>query len=77
LWNDRVIKRYLFIILSGVRLSLLGTPATTGLLYQPQMLHDGDCGANWRNEDWHGKPKYSVENVPNGHFVQLELEPPQ
>jgi hypothetical protein len=33
------------IILSGVGLSLLGTAATTGLLYQPQMIDDGDCGA--------------------------------
>jgi hypothetical protein len=33
-----------FIILSGVRLSLLGTADTTGLLYQPQMIDDGDCG---------------------------------
>jgi hypothetical protein len=29
---------------SGVRLSPLGTVATTGLLYQPQ-IDDGDCGA--------------------------------
>jgi hypothetical protein len=28
-----------------VRLSPLGTAATTGLLYQPQMTNDGDCGA--------------------------------
>jgi hypothetical protein len=28
-----------------VRLSPLGTAATTGLLYQPQMIDDGDCGA--------------------------------
>jgi hypothetical protein len=34
-----------FIILSGVRLSPLGTVATIGLLYQPQMIDDGDCGA--------------------------------
>jgi hypothetical protein len=34
-----------FVILSGVRLSPLGTAATTGLLYQPQMINDGDCGA--------------------------------
>jgi hypothetical protein len=27
-----------------VRLSPIGTAATTGLLYQPQMIHDGDCG---------------------------------
>jgi hypothetical protein len=34
-----------FFILSGVRLSPLGTAGTTGLLYQPQMIDDGDCGA--------------------------------
>jgi hypothetical protein len=28
-----------------VRLSPLGTAATTGLLYQPRMIDDGDCGA--------------------------------
>jgi hypothetical protein len=32
-----------FIIVSGVRLSPLGTAATTGLLYKPQ-IDDGDCG---------------------------------
>jgi hypothetical protein len=38
-------KKYFFIIiLSGVRLSPLGTAATTGLPYQPQMTDDGDCG---------------------------------
>jgi hypothetical protein len=31
-------------ILSGVGLSPLGTAATTDLLYQPLMIHDGDCG---------------------------------
>jgi hypothetical protein len=34
-----------FIILNVVRLSPLGTAATTSLLYQPQMVDDGDCGA--------------------------------
>jgi hypothetical protein len=34
-----------FIILSGVRLSPLGTAATIGLLYQLRMIDDGDCGA--------------------------------
>jgi hypothetical protein len=29
---------------SGVRLSPLCTAATTGLLYQPQMIDDGNCG---------------------------------
>jgi hypothetical protein len=28
-----------------VRLSPLGTAATTGLLYKPQIIDDGDCGA--------------------------------
>jgi hypothetical protein len=36
---------YFFINLSGVRLSALGTVATTGLLYQPQMICDGDSVA--------------------------------
>jgi hypothetical protein len=31
--------------LSEVRLSPLGTAPTSGLLYQPQMIDDGDCGA--------------------------------
>jgi hypothetical protein len=31
-------------ILSGARLSPLGTAATSGLLYQPQMIGEGDCG---------------------------------
>jgi hypothetical protein len=34
-----------FLILSGVRLSPFGTAATIVLLYQPQMIDDGDCGA--------------------------------
>jgi hypothetical protein len=39
-------RTHIIIILSGVRLSPLVTAATTGLLYQPQMTDDGDCGAN-------------------------------
>jgi hypothetical protein len=35
----------LIIILSGVRVSPLGAAPTTGLLYQPWMIDDGDCGA--------------------------------
>jgi hypothetical protein len=41
---------------------ILGTAATTGLLYQPRMTGDGDCDCdcdceeNWWNEDWQGKP---------------------
>jgi hypothetical protein len=40
-----VIYRTANIIISRVRLSPLGTAATTGLLYQPQMIDDGGCGA--------------------------------
>jgi hypothetical protein len=38
---------YYYIIISGVRLSSLGTAATTDLLYHPQMIDDDDeeCGA--------------------------------
>jgi hypothetical protein len=32
-------------LFSGVRLSPLGTAANSGLLYTPQMIDDGDCGA--------------------------------
>jgi hypothetical protein len=35
----------IIIIIIGVRLSPLGAAATTGLLYQPQMTDEGDCGA--------------------------------
>jgi hypothetical protein len=33
------------VIISGVGLSPLGTAATSGLLYKPQMIAEGDCGA--------------------------------
>jgi hypothetical protein len=36
---------FIILLLSGVRLSQFGTAATTGLLYQPQTIDDGDCGA--------------------------------
>jgi hypothetical protein len=32
-------------LFSGVGLSPLGTAATSGLLYKPQMINEGDCGA--------------------------------
>jgi hypothetical protein len=44
-WDRGFLFIIIIIILSGVRLSPLGTVATTGLLYQPQMIDDGDCGA--------------------------------
>jgi hypothetical protein len=36
---------FYIIIISGVGLSPLGTAATSGLLYKPQMIDEGDCGA--------------------------------
>jgi hypothetical protein len=42
---DMWLTLYIYIILSGVRMSPLGTAATTGLLYQTQMIADGDCRA--------------------------------
>jgi hypothetical protein len=39
-------RPYLFIIIiSGMGLSPLGTAATCGLLYKPQMINEGDCEA--------------------------------
>jgi hypothetical protein len=40
-----VLNYFFFSILSGVRLSPLGTTASTRLSYQPQMIDDCDCGA--------------------------------
>jgi hypothetical protein len=38
---------YYFFLVSryAMRLSTLGMSATIGPLYEPQMIHDGDCGA--------------------------------
>jgi hypothetical protein len=35
----------IIIIISGVGLSPQGTAATSGLLYKPQVIDEGDCGA--------------------------------
>jgi hypothetical protein len=40
----RAVRSIYIIILSGVRLSPLGIAATTGLVYQPQMIDNSDCG---------------------------------
>jgi hypothetical protein len=36
---------FIFFIVGGVGLSPLGTAATSGLLYKPQMIDEDDCGA--------------------------------
>jgi hypothetical protein len=40
----RKTTKHLSHVISGERLSPLGTAATTVLLYQPQMIDDDDCG---------------------------------
>jgi hypothetical protein len=46
-WTYCVLTAFIIIIIiiSGVRLSPLGTATTNGLLHEPQMIDDGDCGA--------------------------------
>jgi hypothetical protein len=57
-WFPRT-DTFLF-ILSGVGLKSLGTAATTGLLYHPRMIGDGDCEEiGGMNIGRGGKPKYS------------------
>jgi hypothetical protein len=43
----------------------LGTGATTGLLYQPRMTGDGDCGEIGGMKIGKGKPKYSEKTCPS------------
>jgi hypothetical protein len=55
-------------LLSGVKLSPLGTAATTGLLYQPQTIDGGDCEAIGRRR-LTGETEVLTENLPQRHFV--------
>jgi hypothetical protein len=43
--SSGILLLIIIIIISGVGLSLLGTAATSGLLYKLQMIDEGDCGA--------------------------------
>jgi hypothetical protein len=43
----------------------LGTAATSGLLYKPQMIDEDGFWSNWWNNDWQGKPKYSEKTCPS------------
>jgi hypothetical protein len=56
--TGKAIWQLLFYFLCGGSTSL-GTAATFGLLYKPQMIDENDFWSNWWNEDWQGKPKYS------------------
>jgi hypothetical protein len=72
-----------FIIVSGVRLSPLGTAATTGLLYQPQMIDDGDCGEiggmkiGRGNRSTRRKPAPAPLFHHKSHMTRPGLEPGQ
>jgi hypothetical protein len=55
-------------IISGVRLSPLGTAATTVQLYQPQMIDDSDCGAVGGIKICR-ETEVLRENLPYRHFV--------
>jgi hypothetical protein len=57
-----------FFILSGVRLSPLGTAATIGLSYQPQRIDDGDRGAIGRRKIGKGTEVFG-ENLTRRQFV--------
>jgi hypothetical protein len=72
---------HLFIILSEVRLISLGIAATTRLLYQPQLIDKGDCGAIGGMK-MAGETEVLGKNLAQHHFVhhkshmiRLGLEP--
>jgi hypothetical protein len=55
---------FIIITLSGVRLSPLGTAATTGRLCQPQMTDDGDCGRIGRMKFGRGNRSTRRKSAP-------------
>jgi hypothetical protein len=70
-----------FIIISGVGLSPLGTAATSGLLYKPQMIDEGDCEAiggtkiGRENRSTRRKPAPAPLVHHKSHMTRPELEP--
>jgi hypothetical protein len=69
----------LFFLWGGTK--SLGTAATSGLVYKPQMIDEGDCGAIGGMKIGRGTEVLG-ENLPQGHSVhhkshmtRPELEP--
>jgi hypothetical protein len=60
--SSRSLIYFIIILHSGVRLSPLGTAATAGLLYQPQMIDYGDCGTTGGLK--FGRGKRSIRKKP-------------
>jgi hypothetical protein len=66
---------------SGVGLSPLGTVATSGLLYKPQMIDEGDCGATGGMKIGRGNRSTWRKPAPvplchhKSHITRLGLEP--
>jgi hypothetical protein len=54
--------------LGGWGLSPLGSVATSGLLYKPQMIYEGDCGATGEMKIGRGN-RSTRRKPPQRHFV--------
>jgi hypothetical protein len=70
----RTLELPAYTILKGLQFFLnlccgtVGTAATTGLLYQPRMIGDGDCGEICGMKNGRGK-RSTRRKPPPGHFV--------
>jgi hypothetical protein len=61
---------FFFILWGGTK--SLGTVATSGLLYKPQMIDDGDCGAIGGMKIGRGT-RVLRENLSQCHFVHHKI----
>jgi hypothetical protein len=71
--------KILVFFFTGVGLSPLGTAATSGLLYKPQMIGEGDCGAIGGMKIGR-ETEVLGENLPQRHYMTrpgLEPGPPR
>jgi hypothetical protein len=64
-WNVRSTYVFLYYYYWWGGTTSLGSAATSGLLYKPQMTDEDDFWSNWWNIDWQGKPKYSEKTCPS------------